>query len=216
MSDGGVRIVELAIADGPEAWRAAGFDVDGEVCVVGSVRLRFVGREAGRGVVGWRLSGVEGADVDGVPVVGFDTLPAEPSSRQGLCGTQPATGVIGIDHLVLMTPDLDRTVTALADIGLEPRRRRDAELGGSAVQQVFYRLGEVILEVVGAPAAHGEAPASTWGITFTVADIDATAALLGEGVGRVKDAVQPGRRITTLRGRDLGITTAVAFISERP
>ncbi|GAB3851154.1 hypothetical protein GCM10028801_00160 [Nocardioides maradonensis] len=208
-----VRVVDLRVADAPEAWRDAGFAVDGDICQVGSVRLRFVGREAGRGVVGWGLSGVAVADVDGVATfaAGFDT----PSARSSLRATQPATGVTGIDHLVLMTPDLDRTLDALAGIGLEPRRHRDGELGGGAVRQVFYRLGEVILEVVGDPAAHGEGPASIWGITFTVANIDATAALLGDGVGRVKDAVQPGRRITTLRGRDLGISTAVAFISER-
>ncbi|GAB4002787.1 VOC family protein [Nocardioides ultimimeridianus] len=208
MSGPEVRVVDLRIADAPQAWRDAGFAVDGDVCRVGSVLLRFVGREAGRGVVGWGLSGVEVGEVDGVPTVGLDTPLAGARSSS-------TNGVTGIDHLVLMTPDLDRTVTALAGIGLEPRRRRDAELGGSAVQQVFYRLGEVILEVVGDPASHGEGAASIWGITFTVADIDATAALLGEGVGRVKDAVQPGRRITTLRGRAFDISTAVAFLSER-
>lgn len=214
MSDPGVRVAELLIADAPEAWRAAGFAVDGDVCRVGSVWLRFVGRDAGRGVVGWGLSGAEVGDVDGVRVVGLDTSLA--GVRSSATSDAHGNGTIGIDHLVLMTPDLDRTVTALAAIGLEPRRRRDAELGGSAVQQVFYRLGDVILEVVGDPAAHGEGPASIWGITFAVADIDATTALLGDGVGRVKDAVQPGRRITTLRGKALAISTAVAFLSEQP
>ncbi|HJQ04478.1 MAG TPA: hypothetical protein VJ872_03485 [Nocardioides sp.] len=211
-----VRVVELRIADAPEAWRDAGFAVDGDVCQVGSVTLRFVGRGAGRGVVGWGLSGVDISEIDGVPVVadGFDTLPTETDLASGPL-RYSTNGTVAIDHLVLMTPDLDRTLGALAGIGLEPRRHRDGELGGSAVRQVFYRLGEVVLEVVGDPEAHGEGPASIWGITFTVADIDATAALLGDGVGRVKDAVQPGRRITTLRGRDLGISTAVAFISEK-
>jgi hypothetical protein len=32
----------------------------------------------------------------------------------------------------------------------------------------------------------------------------------------VKDAVQPGRRITTLRSREIGISPAIAFMSERP
>ena len=215
MSDPGVRVVELQVADAPEAWRNAGFAVVEDVCEVGSVRLRLVGREAGRGVVGWGLSGVDVTEVDGVPVVGFDTSSLVPHDRSPSGSGYSTNGTVAIDHLVLMTPDLDRTLDALAGIGLEPRRHRDGELGGNAVRQVFYRLGEVVLEVVGDPQAHGEGPASIWGITFTVADIDATAALLGDGVGRVKDAVQPGRRITTLRGRDLGISTAVAFISER-
>jgi hypothetical protein len=82
-----------------------------------------------------------------------------------------------------------------------------------AFQQVFFRLGEVILEVVG-PKEPGPGLASLWGLTFTVDDLDATAALLGDRVGRVKDAVQPGRRITTLRGREIGISPAIAFMSD--
>jgi hypothetical protein len=49
-----------------------------------------------------------------------------------------------------------------------------------------------------------------------VADIDAAAALLGEHTGRVKDAVQRGRRITTLRHRDLGISVSTALMSPKP
>ena len=204
-----VTLIELLIADSPEAWRSAGFAVEGDVCVVGSVALRLVGRGAGTGVVGWVLGGVPAsiAEVDGVPTsVGLDTaLPGDPACS--------ANGTTSIDHVVLMTPHLERTLAALREIGLEPRRHRDGELGGSAVRQVFYRLGEVILEVVGSPDATGEGPASLWGITFNVADIDATAELLGEGVGRVKDAVQPGRRITTLRSRSFDVSVPIAFIT---
>jgi catechol 2,3-dioxygenase-like lactoylglutathione lyase family enzyme len=121
-------------------------------------------------------------------------------------------GVTRIDHVVLMTPDVPRTVAALASLGLEPRRERDA----GALQQVFFRLGAEILEVVG-PKEAGPGSASLWGLTFVVDDIDATAAFLGDRVGRVKDAVQPSRRITTLRGCQAGaagdIGVAMAFMS---
>jgi hypothetical protein len=210
-----VRLVELSIADDPDAWREAGFAV-GEhgLCWVGSVLLNLVGREAGRGIVGWAL---ETRCEPGRRVVGdLDGVPTE-----HLCeGEAPKprvaahdNGVTSIDHVVLMTPHLERTLTALGETGLEPRRHRDGELGGAAVRQVFYRLGEVILEVVGSPDGAGEGPASLWGITFNVADIDTTAALLGEGVGRVKDAVQPGRRITTLRHKAFDMSVPTAFIT---
>jgi hypothetical protein len=117
---------------------------------------------------------------------------------------------------VLSSPDLARTIKALAAIGLEPRRERDAELGGAALRQVFFRLGEVILELIGSPDATGPGPTTVWGLTHTVTDIDAAAALLGERAGRVKDAVQPGRRITTLRHRALDISVAMALITPRP
>ena len=88
-----------------------------------------------------------------------------------------------------------------------------AELNGSAIRQVFHRLGDVIVEVVGSPYAAGDGPSSLWGITFTVQDIDAAAAFFGDRTSRVKDAVQPGRRITTLRHRDLGLSVRTALIS---
>ena len=45
------------------------------------------------------------------------------------------------------------------------------------MRQTFFRLGPVILELVGPPQPDGDGPARFWGIAFTVADLDATAAL---------------------------------------
>lgn len=209
----GVAVKELVVADPPEAWREAGFGVDHGVCRVGSVRLRLVGCDAGTGVVGWTLSGLpEGTtEVDGIPTSSGLATPLAGARDHSADGMPNA--VVGIDHVVVMTPDVDRTVSSFAVLGLEARRERVGELGGAAVRQVFYRLGEVVVEVVGSPHAHGDGPATIWGITFTVDDIDAAAAYLSDRVGRVKDAVQPGRRITTLRTRDLGISTQIALIS---
>lgn len=181
-------IAEIQVADSPEAWRALGFTVDGDRCHVGTVTIRLGG--AGSGITGWTV-------IDGDAPASADTHPNH---------------VTQIDHLVLISPDLERTTTDLASrYGLEPRRDRDA---GAFVQR-FFRLGEVILEVIGAPEP-GPGEDTFWGITFRVDDIDALAAGMGPRVGRVKDAVQPGRRITTLRGRGLGISPAIAFISPKP
>ena len=114
-----------------------------------------------------------------------------------------------------MSPDLDRTVEALAAVGVEPRRQRDAELGGRPIRQIFFRLGEVIVEVVGSPDTAGEGPSTLWGLTYVVADIDATASFFGDRTAPVKDAVQPGRRITTLRHHELGMSVRTAMISAR-
>jgi hypothetical protein len=56
-------------------------------------------------------------------------------------------------------------------------------------------------------------PARFWGITFAVADLDAAAALLGDRLGSIRDAVQPGRRIATIR-REAGVGLPVALISD--
>lgn len=208
-----VTVGELEVADPADAWTRAGFCVDsggdaGAVCRVGGVGIRLVGRERGAGIVGWSLRGLasDGAvdDVDGIPTTGSGAVAAP--------GTHP-NGVVAIDHVVLASPDLGRTVASLAAIGREPRRQRDAELGGRPIRQVFFRLGEVIVEVVGSPDAAGEGPSTLWGITYVVKDIHATAAFLGERTTPVKDAVQPGRRITTLRHHEFGMSVRTAMIS---
>ena len=81
-------------------------------------------------------------------------------------------------------------------------------------RQAFFRVGRPILEVVEAADMDAGEPARFWGITFTTADIDAAAELLGDKLGRVKDAVQPGRRIATVR-REAGLGLPVALISPK-
>lgn len=206
-----MTIDELLVADPPETWRAAGFTVEDNLCRIGSVRVRLVGREHGSGVVGWSLR-VPGEYADGL-ASGLDGVPTTVSRAPAATPAEHPLGVTGIDHVVLASPDLARTTAALESIGITARRTRDTELGGAPLRQVFFRLGEVILELIGPPDAKGEGPATFWGLTHTVADIDAAAALLGEHAGRVKDAVQPGRRITTVRHRALGISVATALIT---
>ena len=104
--------------------------------------------------------------------------------------------------------------------GLDFRRRREGPTPAGAVRQAFFRLGEVILEVVehppGTPAAGDPAaPARFWGLAFVVEDLDATARYLGPLLREPRAAVQPGRRIATLK-RDAGLTVPVAFITVAP
>ncbi|MEQ6902901.1 hypothetical protein [Nocardioides sp. YIM 152588] len=216
-----VTIDELVVADPPEAWAAAGFAVDpgtpdepdGPVCRVGTVRIRLAGPGAGggagRGIVGWALRGLPA----GVPPEGLDGIPTTPSEAPPAIPAEHPNGVTHLDHVVLMTPDLARTTAALRGIGLEPRRERSGDLGGQHVRQVFYRLGEVVLEVVGTPHTTSDEPAHLWGLTHVVPDLDPVVALLGDAAGHPKDAVQPGRRITTLRTRDLGMSVRTALIT---
>ncbi len=207
-----VAIAAVAVADSPQAWAAAGFSVDDDAaCRVGSVRIELVGRERGAGIIGWSLRGLPAdgllEDIDGVPTTRSQADVAAPAAHPN--------GVTAIDHVVLLSPHLDRTVAALATVGADPRREREGELGGRPIRQVFFRFAEVILEVVGAPAGTGEGPATLWGITYVVADIEATAAFFGERTAPVKPAVQPGRRITTLRHDAFGMSVRTALISAR-
>ncbi|RDH74991.1 glyoxalase [Mycolicibacterium moriokaense] len=223
-----ISVDEIAVADPADAWMRAGFTVDSDaVCRVGGVRIRLAGTGAapaatsdtgaapaatsdtGAGIVGWSLRGLP---PDGSPD-SIDGIPTTRSERAFATPAEHPNGVTAIDHVVLMSPHLDRTVAALAAVGAQPRRQRDAALGGQPIRQLFFRFGEVILEVVGSPDAATDTPSTLWGITYVVDDIDATAAFLGDRTTPVKDAVQPGRRITTLRHRDLGMSVPTAMIS---
>jgi hypothetical protein len=200
----------LVIADPPEAWAGAGFTVDGDTCVVGQVRLQLVGRDGDRKrILSWSLRGMpEGTEsIDGLATTTSDE--AMPS------GVTHPNGAELIDHLVIMSPDVDRTITALNAVGLDTLRTRhvDPKQYGFEARQTFFRLGEVVLELIGPNEPQGDGPAAFFGLAYTVADIDALTDLYGEHLGRVKDAVQPGRRIATLRHKELGLSVATAFMS---
>ena len=147
-----LAVVEFQVADPADVWQRAGFDVGADsVCRTGGVGIRLTGRGQGAGITGWSLAGLPADsvidDLDGVATSRSDLVDANP-------GTHP-NGVIAVDHVVLSSPDLDRTVRALAAVGAEPRRQRDGTLGGTPMRQIFYRFGEVIVEVVGSAETTG-------------------------------------------------------------
>ena len=205
-----VAVGEFEVADPADAWTRAGFSVDADaVCRIGGVDIRLIGRGHGTGIVGWSLRGLppDGSihELDGIPTKRSGGLPAT-------AATHP-NGVVAIDHAVLLSPDLSGTVESLAAVDVHPRRERDGELGGRPIRQIFFRFGEVIVEVVGSPETTAAGPSTLWGLTFVVVDIDATAAFFGDRTTRVNAAVQPGRRITTLRHDEFGMSVRTAMIS---
>lgn len=209
------EVVTIEIAEEPATWATAGFTVDSDAtCRVGGVRLQLVGAAAGEAVVGWSLRHLPtgaAAALDGFPTVRDDRGAAHPAEHPN--------GAVRVDHLVLLTDDLERTAAGAAAVGLDERRRRDHRLPGvDPMVQVFYRVGEVVLEVVG-PAQRPEAPAAgvrSFGLALIVADMGASAAALGDHLSPARPAVQPGREIATLRHRDLGLRTQVALMTPRP
>jgi glyoxalase/bleomycin resistance protein/dioxygenase superfamily protein len=199
---------ELTVTDAPQAWRDCGFQVDDDVCVVGDTRIRLAAGDGAKGLTGWSLREVEATELDGLRTVRSDRSPPDEQP------THP-NGVTGLDHVVAISSNLDRTVASLQRAGLDLRRIREEPTPAGAPRQAFFRLGEVILEVVQAPReaierTGGDRPAFFWGLAFVVPDLDATVDSLGERVGEIRDAIQPGRRIATLR-RSAGLSLPVAL-----
>jgi hypothetical protein len=203
-------IDELTVADAPDAWLAVGFELDGDTCVVGDVRIRLAGLDGGRGLTGWSLREIESTELDGLSTTRSGRWP--PSERPA-----HSNGVTELDHVIAITPVLDRTVAVLQSAGLDLRRIREEPTPAGAPRQAFFRLGATILEVVQEPPeaierAGGDRPAFFWGLAFIAPDLDATVAGLGDRVSEIRPAIQPGRRIATVR-RSAGLAVPIALIT---
>jgi hypothetical protein len=187
----------LTLGDPPEPWEALGFTVSDGRIDLGGVRLNL--GAGGPGITSWTLRGIDRVEeIDGLATtVTGDEAPA---------GLAHPNGAVAVDHVVVVTPDFERTQGALDHAGISLRRIRDA--GG--FRQGFRRLGPVILELVEAREAP-PGPARFWGLVVTVEDLRAVAA----HTGAVKPAVQPGRHIATVR-RECGLSLAVAFMDPEP
>ena len=219
------RLLSLTMSDAPEALAGLGFTVDGVSVRIGPTAIVCSGSDNdGRGITGWMLSADDGPlppTIDGLPTGSLTFGDATPAPTPA-APVHP-NGVVAIDHLVVMTPDVDRTVSALTDLDMECRRRREgAAYGSTTMRQAFFWLGtgddRVILEIVGPDTvdpAKAADPARFFGLALTCRDLDETAAFFGDLMKPPVDAVQSGRRIATLSSR-AGLGVALAMMSPHP
>jgi catechol 2,3-dioxygenase-like lactoylglutathione lyase family enzyme len=224
-------LLSLSVADDPGVWASMGFTVvDGRVRV-GSVDIVCTGSVAGedahRGITGWTFAspGIGApSELDGIPVTRVSAIPEAPLTLAHL------NGVSSIDHLVVSTPDLDRTVALFEAAGLECRRQRERvydDNPNGTVRQAFFWLRDapvpgatfpperVLCEVVGPKVVDprkADRPASFFGLAFTSDDLDGTASVMGEMLKPPVTAVQAGRRIATVRS-SAGSTVPIAIMS---
>lgn len=226
MSDGTAdpKVEWLTVSGDADTWRSLGLTVadDGTIPLIGaSIRLVPVDPDdAGDaddvarsgGIVGWALSGVaSGTGAGSGARVDVDGLATEVVAPAAPTYADHALGASGLDHVVVLTSDLERTSAAIdAVTGCELKRIREV----GAMRQGFHRIGRggLIVELVERPDLP-DGPASFWGLVIIVDDLDAACALIGpDRISAPKDAVQPGRRIATIRG-DVGLGLPVALMT---
>jgi hypothetical protein len=206
-----VTIDEIVIADDPGAWSAVGFDVISNRVQIGSVWLRFTGKREGAGIVGWSLRGLLEVGLDGLPTTASTRQPPSAEVTQ-------SNGVLAIDHVVAISPRLERSVQALLSAGLDLRRIREEPTPAGAPRQAFFRLGQDILEVIQEPeeivkrGAGSDRPLAFWGLALRVRDLAETVAALSGHSGEIRPAIQPGRSIASIR-RSAGLAIPVALMS---
>jgi hypothetical protein len=209
MATGTARVEWLTIVGDIDTWRSLGLSAtdDGLIPLFGTA-LRIVSPEAEdvqSGIDGWALSGIDDTTTS---VAGLTTTVVEQLAP--IFATH-SLGARSIDHVVVMTGDLESTTGDIAlATGCELKRIREV----GKIRQGFHRIGRggLIVEVV----QHEEddrSVAEFWGLVIIVEDLDEACAQLGaDRVGEPKDAVQPGRRIATIRS-SVGLGTAVALMS---
>jgi hypothetical protein len=199
------RLVGLVVGDDPQVWRAAGFTVRDDAFVVGGVTVRLAGSHGARGVLGWHLEPPVPRDVDGLPHADVAPVDADDATH--------ANGATALDHVVAASPDLERTTSALAAIGLTPRRTVVGARGDAETAYRFFLLGTCLLELIAptTPTDVDAGPAAFVGLAFVTPRIDD----LGSLAPAPRPAIQPGRRITTLDHRALDLSVPTALLSPR-
>jgi catechol 2,3-dioxygenase-like lactoylglutathione lyase family enzyme len=128
-----------------------------------------------------------------------------------------AAPVLGLDHVVISTEDSERAAALYgARLGLDMALDRTHQDWG---QLMFFRCGDLIVEVVRRPISGGDATRDKfqdkstdklWGLSWRVADIDAARERLlasGIDVSEVRIGRKPGTRVMSVRDGTCGIHT---------
>jgi len=204
------RVEWLTVAGDIDVWRSLGLSIstDGMVPLFGTSLRVVAPTDEQPGLSGWAVSGISPDTTD---IAG---LPTDAVAAQAPVFASHDLGAVELDHVVVFTGNMDAVSTAV-ELATGCERKRVRELG--AVRQGFHRIGRggLIVEIV----EHADSDAQAgrfWGLVINVDDLDVAVELLGpERIGSPKDAVQPGRRIATIRS-DVGLGLPVALMSRDP
>src|SRR5581483_2704629 len=126
--------------------------------------------------------------------------------RSAASGAAP---IVGLDHVVVATEDSERAAALYgARLGLDMALDRTHQDWG---QLMFFRCGDLIVEVVRRSVAGGDATRDRlWGLSWRVGDIDAARARLltaGVDVSEVRTGRKPGTRVMSVRSGTCGVQT---------
>jgi hypothetical protein len=144
------------------------------------------------GSIGWAWDG---------PVPAFDIEAVAPVAGGAADGWD-------LDHVVLLVPDLDDAIGVLAAAGLSPRLRIEVRARPTA----FFRVGP-LLEVIQSPV---RGPV-IYGVALVTDEPLEVVALRWRSMGRdvtdPRPAIQPGRRIMTVRSVEAGFAVMTPDIA---
>jgi catechol 2,3-dioxygenase-like lactoylglutathione lyase family enzyme len=142
----------------------------------------------------------------------------ELASKRPVSAETDVAPILGLDHIVVATEDSERAAALYgARLGLDMALDRSHHDWG---QLMFFRCGDLIVEVVRRPVAGGDLMHDRlWGLSLHVADIEATRARLianGVEVSDIRNGRKPGTRVMTVRSGTCGIQTILLERSPKP
>ena len=132
----------------------------------------------------------------------------ELAQARNLSATTSDAPALGLDHVVISTGD-PQAAAALygARLGLDMALDRSHPDWG---RLMFFRCGDLIVELVQRPGAADPACDKLWGLSWRVADLDAVRARLlaaGTAVSEIRAGRKPGTRVMTVRDGACGVNT---------
>ena len=203
IKDAEPTIAELHVGDDPSAWERLGFHIENSRCLIGATHVVFT--EGRRGIHSWVLRNSLSSQFGPIPTsFTHDPVP-EPAIAH-------PNGSVAFHHVVLMVPEFDMGRAALTDAGVRIEQGQPFGSTENAMLRSAPKMGEIELELIGPESKDPSRDWELWGLVIAVDDIDATSELLGDLLGQVKPAVQPHRRIATLK-KEAELGVAVAFLS---
>lgn len=171
-------------------------------------------RDAATGaMIAWKRTRASAASTHGIRMFFLQRntpLPASPEIA--------AAPVDVLDHLVVATPDPDRTAALYgARLGLDMKLDRTIDALGTRF--LFFRVGGLVFEVIHRlKDGRGDGPDKVFGVSWRVADIAATQARLkqaGFEVSELREGRKPGTRVFTVRTGTFGVPTIVIQQGQR-
>ncbi|MDZ4366693.1 MAG: VOC family protein [Afipia sp.] len=129
-----------------------------------------------------------------------------------------AASVVALDHLVIATPDPERTAALYgARLGLD--MKLDRTIAALQTRFLFFKTGGLVFEVIHRTKdGRGDGPDKIFGVSWRVADIEAARTRLqqaGLDVSEPREGRKPGTRVFTVRTGTFGVPTIVIQQGQR-
>ncbi len=119
-------------------------------------------------------------------------------------------GIIGIDHLVLLSNDLDDCIERFGAHGLGIRLALDRIEPRWGGRMLFFRVGKFTLEIIQNSHNDSQKDDRFWGLAFLCSDIKFTISeLQKKGVkhSNVREGRKDGTLVATIKSHNLGLPT---------